>query len=88
MSTKPEAGSPDELMWLRGYEEARNHFLAENARLREALRFTLNAAENLYKPDAPLSRGLDPTFYHTLSYEGDLKLIEKTKRARAALEEK
>lgn len=37
MSTKPEAGSPDELAWLRGFEEARNHFLAENARLREEL---------------------------------------------------
>lgn len=31
MSTKPEAGSPDELPWLRGFEEARNHFLAKNA---------------------------------------------------------
>ena len=37
MSTRPEIGSPDELAWLRGFEEARNHFLAENARLREAL---------------------------------------------------
>lgn len=38
MSTRPEAGSPDELMWLRGFEEARNQFLAENKRLREALK--------------------------------------------------
>jgi hypothetical protein len=37
MSTRPDAGSPDELVWLRGFEEARNHFLAENKRLREAL---------------------------------------------------
>lgn len=38
MSTKPKAGSPDELVWLRGFEEARNHFLVENVRLREALK--------------------------------------------------
>lgn len=25
MSTKPEVGSPDELAWLRGFEEGRNH---------------------------------------------------------------
>lgn len=41
MSTKPEAGSPDELAWLRGFEEARNHFLAENARLRDALEWMI-----------------------------------------------
>lgn len=37
MSTRPETGSPDELVWLRGFEEARNQFLAENKRFREAL---------------------------------------------------
>lgn len=42
MSTKPEAGSPDELAWLRGFEEARNHFLDENARLRDALEWMVN----------------------------------------------
>ena len=41
MSTKPEAGSPDELAWLRGFEEARNHFLDENARLRDALEWMI-----------------------------------------------
>lgn len=25
MSTRPEAGSPDELVWLRGFEEGRNY---------------------------------------------------------------
>lgn len=25
MSTRPEAGSPDELAWLRGFEEGRNY---------------------------------------------------------------
>ncbi len=39
MSTKPEPGSPDELVWLRGFEEARNRFLVENKRLRDALHY-------------------------------------------------
>jgi len=60
----------------------------ENARLKEALEFTIEAAEYLYRPNKPLQAGLSPTFYHTLSYEGDLVLIEKTKKARAALEVK
>ena len=60
----------------------------ENATLREALSFTLKAAEQLYQPDLSLTPGLDPTFYHTLSYDGDLELIVNTKKARAALEQK
>lgn len=58
----------------------------ENARLREALEFCLSAAESMY--DKPVTEGLDPTFYHSLSYEGDLELKEKTKQARSALEGK
>jgi hypothetical protein len=68
--------------------EAFELLLAENAALREALAFTLKAAEQLYRPDKPLTPGLDPTFYHTLTYEGDLELIANTKKARAALEGK
>jgi hypothetical protein len=30
---------------------------------------------------------MTPTFYFTLTYEGDIELIEKTKRAREALKE-
>lgn len=59
----------------------------ENKRLREHLKFTVNAAENLYRPDKPLVDGLDPTFYFTLTYKGDLELIKKTEAARAALQE-
>ena len=47
--------------------------------------FLLNAAQDLYRPDRPLHRGLDPTFYHTLTCEGDLELINKTKDALASL---
>lgn len=58
---------------------------AENARYREALEFTLKAAEYLYQPDKPVHKGLCPTFYYTFTYEGDMELVEKTKKAREAL---
>lgn len=58
----------------------------ENERLQEALDFTIHAAEYLFKPDKPLIKGLDPTFYFTLTYEGDFDLIEKTRKCRAVLE--
>lgn len=52
----------------------------------EALEFCLHAAEYLFKPDKELPKGLGAIFYHTLTYEGDLELINKTKLARQALE--
>lgn len=52
------------------------------------LDFTLKAAEHLYKPDLPLVPNLAPMFYHTLSYEGDLELIAKVKKARSILDKK
>jgi hypothetical protein len=54
--------------------------------LTKALNFTLLAAEHLYKPDEPLPEGLPAIYYHTLSYKGDLELIEKTKQARKLLD--
>lgn len=54
--------------------------------LAEHYEFLLNAAEDLYKPNDPITPGLSPPFYYTLSYEGDLELIEKTKQARKAYE--
>lgn len=59
----------------------------ENIKLKECLEFTTYAAEYLFKPDENLAEGLFPTSYFTLSYEGDLELIEKTKRARQVLKE-
>lgn len=52
----------------------------------EWLEFTLYVAERLYKTDKPLEPNMAPLFYFTLSYEGDKELIEKTKRAREALD--
>lgn len=54
--------------------------------LAEHYEFLLTAAENLHKPNEPIIQGLAPMFYHTLTYEGDLELIEKTKQARKAYE--
>lgn len=55
-------------------------------RLAEHYEFLLRAAECLYGADKTLEAGLDPMFYHTLTYEGDLELIEKTKQAKRAYE--
>ena len=82
----------DEKMFLNEHDEnVRLHFenvdlKEQNTRLREALEFTISAAEYLYNTESPVPRGLAPMFYHSLSYEGDVELVEKTKKARAALE--
>jgi hypothetical protein len=75
-----------------GDDQARHSYLTGASllapllvKLHEAMEFSVNAAENLYKPDKPLEKDLGPMFYFTLTYEGDLELIEKTKRARASL---
>lgn len=57
------------------------------ARVENAYRFCLNATCSLYQPDKTVHRGLDPTFYHTLTYEGDIRLIEETKKARLVFTE-
>jgi len=75
MSTRPEAGSPDELVWLRGFEEARNRFLAENTRLREALRKITNKVDEALLLDEELGQAWD-------------ELRQEVIEARAALEGK
>jgi hypothetical protein len=72
---------------MNAHNEELKKLQAENAKLRECLEFTTYAAEYLFKPDENLAEGLFPTSYFTLSYEGDLELIEKTKRARQVLKE-
>jgi len=67
-------------------EDKLEKLLAENKKLREALKFTLKAAEQMFRPDKELLQGLCPTLYHTLSYSGDLELIMKTKDARKLLD--
>lgn len=52
----------------------------------EALEFTIHATEYLYNIKKDLPKGLDPTFYHTLSYEGDMELRDKALKAQLALE--
>jgi hypothetical protein len=43
----------------------------------EDYKFLVNVASNLLRPDKPVHKHLDPTFYHTLTYEGDMALIEQ-----------
>ena len=72
---------------LSGLKAENERLEAENKKLRESLKFTTSAAEYLFKPDVNLEKGMNPTFYFTLNYEGDLALIEKTKRAIELLKE-
>jgi hypothetical protein len=60
--------------------------IIQNKKLREALKLTIKTAEYVYQPDKPLEKGLPPFHYHTLTYEGDLELIEKTIAARKLLD--
>ena len=78
---------------LKEYKEAArseaeevNRLQAENKKLREALELTIRTAEYVYQPNKPLEKGLPPFYYHTLTYEGDLELIEKTIAARKLLD--
>jgi len=57
------------------------------AKLVEHFQFILGCAYNLLQPDKPVHKGLDPTFYHTLTYEGDVELLEKYQAAKLALAE-
>jgi len=48
--------------------------------LEEDVKFLLSFA-----PDKP-PEGLDPTFYHTLTYKGDLELWDRIKKMRTSHE--
>ena len=58
-----------------------------NKELLKHYEFLLHCTESLVQPDKPLQEMLCPMFYHTLTYEGDLELINQTKEARRFLEE-
>jgi hypothetical protein len=45
--------------------------------IKEDLNFLIHIAVLAIRPDKPVHKGLDPTFYHTLTYEGDVELVNK-----------
>lgn len=51
------------------------------ARRGEDIKYLLSFA-----PNDPTPEGLDPTFYHTLTYEGDKKIESRVSKIRAALQ--
>ena len=64
--------------------------MSETVRIEiEDLRLVLGYLRNLARDLIYPTRGLDPTFYHTLSYEGDraegARLLSVIERLRAAL---
>lgn len=81
----PAAQEAAHYTWLddkiREVEHHNMNLQIEVDKLRQALKFTTKAAVHLFQPDKPLEKGLAPFFYHTLTYEGDLELIENTKLA-------
>ena len=86
----PESINPQKEAWQAACSHKQKEIdaiKAENEKLKKSLNFTLKAAEYLFKPDEKLADGLFPTSYFTLSYEGDLELVEKTKLARQVLKE-
>lgn len=49
----------------------------KNKEVEEAINFMLSLSKTYLRPDKTIHKNLDPTFYHTLTYEGDIKLINQ-----------
>lgn len=58
-----------------------------NKKLREHYTFLLNLGATLLQPQKPVVDNIDPTFYHTLTAEGDRKLIKQFEEARDFLKD-
>ena len=53
--------------------------------LKEDMKYLLKVIDNLKNFKLPISEGLDPTFYATLSYEGDLAIAQRIEEIRGRL---
>jgi hypothetical protein len=51
----------------------------------ENYKWLLGVMRNYLKPDAPLEKGMAPMFYHTLTFEGDQKILDDAQKAIQAL---
>ena len=50
--------------------------------LKEDMKYLLRVVDNLKNFNLPISEGLDPTCYATLSYEGDLEIAKRIEEIR------
>jgi hypothetical protein len=50
--------------------------------LKEEMKYLLKVLDNLRQFKLPISEGLDPTLYATLSYEGDLAIAQRIEEIR------
>ena len=53
--------------------------------LKEDLKYLLKVLDNLRTFRLPISLGLDPTMYATLSYEGDLEIAKRIEEIRGKI---
>jgi hypothetical protein len=58
---------------------------AEILYLKEDIKYLLKVLDNLRQFKLPISEGLDPTMYATLSYEGDLAIAQRIEAIRGRL---
>jgi len=65
------------------YNEEHSLCLEGLLTLRDDLRFLLSLLDSWEKKPP---EGLDPTFYHTLTYEGDMEIWKKVEAIRAKVE--
>lgn len=54
--------------------------------LKEDIKYLLKVIDNLKNFRLPISLGLDPTMYATLSYEGDLAIANRIEEIRGKLD--
>lgn len=53
--------------------------------LKQDIEYLLKVLENLRTFKLPISLGLDPTMYATLSYEGDLEIAKRIEEIRGKI---
>lgn len=53
--------------------------------LKEEMKYLLKVIDNQRQFKLPISEGLDPTFYATLSYEGDLAIAQRIEEIRGRI---
>lgn len=62
------------------------HYGELDEHIKKDMQFLYKMAAHYLKPDAPVTEGLCPTFYLTMSAEGDKKLVDELKEIKRKYE--